>query len=282
MTPDWTTAALATLKDWLPSFLNSNFITSLIGAGAGAWAGAYAAQRIAATTKSRDETLSEIRDTTAAFNLAVMIFNLCVNLKGQHVKQLKEVYDAKKNELFETIKKRNSGLLPPGIAFEFSADFQTLSPMSTPVEKLENIIIDRLTERRRAVIFASSLTQIIHALNGATTERNELIEEFRKSGPHTQEKLFQFYFSLPDQQGNVDNRYDSIVTAISRYTDDVIFFSKSIADDLSAHGRALGNNFESKFRTKAPSVGKLKVKDGQLGLLPDPKEYSSWDGVQSE
>lgn len=280
--PPWAISTFEWSKEWLPLFLNSNFVTSLIGAGAGAWAGAYAAQRIASRAKSRDEMLNEIRNTAAAFNLAVMIFNLCVTLKGQHIKRLKETYDEKKAELLECIGMRDAGTLPAGTIFEFAADFQTLMPLTTPVDKLENIIVERITNRRRSVMFSATLSQIMHYLNGAITERNALIEEFRKGSPHSQLDLFKFYFALPDQSGNTDDRYGSIVNAIFRYTDDCIFFSQEIADDLSAHGKKVEKSFESKFGLKAASVGRLIVKEEQRELLPNTNEYSSWDGVRSE
>lgn len=280
--PAWVFSTLEWAQEHLPLFLNSNFVTSLIGAGAGAWAGAYAAQRIASRAKSRDEMLNEISHTTAAFNLAVMIFNLCVSLKGQHIKRLKETYDEKKAELLECIGMRDAGTIPTETVFEFAADFQTLMPLTTPVEKLENIIIERISNRRRSVIFSSILSQIMHSLNGAIVERNMLIEEFRKGGPHSQSELFKFYFALPDHGGNTDDRYGSIVNAIFRYTDDCIFFSQGIADDLGAHGKKIEKSFESKFGLKAASVGRLIVKEEQRELLPNANEYSSWDGVRSE
>jgi hypothetical protein len=261
-------------------YLNSNFVTSLAGAGAGAWAGAYAAQRIAARTLERNELLSEIRNMATSFNLAVLICNVFLGLKGQHIERLKTAYDRKKGELQEIIRRRDGGELPADFQWEFAADFQTLTPILTPVDKLQNLVFEKLTSKRRTIVFASMLSQTVHLLNDAFAERTRLIEEFRQSGPHSQAQLFQFYFALPDQQGTIDDRYGTILTAIHRYADDCIYFSKSIADDLSASGKTLERLFEKKFRSKAPSVGVMKIeKEEYLNLLPDAREYSSWDGL---
>ena len=271
---------LTQLATSLAPYLNSNFITSLAGAGAGAWAGAYAAQRIAARTLERSELLSEIRSMATSFNLAVLICNITLGLKGQHIERLKVAYDRNKGELQEIIRRRDAGELPADFQWEFAADFQTLAPILTPVDKLQNLVFEKLTSKRRIIIFASMLSQTVHSLNGALAERTRLIEEFRQSGPHSQAQLFQFYFALPDQRGTVDDRYGSIITAIHRYTDDCIYFSKSIADELSVSGKTLDRLFKKKFQSEAPSVGVMKIeKEEYLKLFPDAKEYSSWDGL---
>ena len=103
------------------------------------------------------------------------------------------------------------------------------------------------------------------------------------AGAHSQAQLLQFYFGVPDQRGMVDNRYGGTVEAIYRYADDCIFLSKSIADDLSMHGKNLKVRFEKQFRGHAPFVGSLKVEKKEYReFLPDQKEYLSWDGLRSE
>ncbi len=106
-------------------FLNSNFITALAGAGAGAWAGAYAAQKIAARTKLKEELTKEISSATAAFNLATMICNVCLGLKGQHINGMYKTYEQKRSEFFNFYDQHAAGKLPAGSVFELEANFQT-------------------------------------------------------------------------------------------------------------------------------------------------------------
>jgi hypothetical protein len=273
---------LTQIVQTLAPILNSNFATSLLGAGAGACAGAYAAQKIAARANERADLLAEIRNTIGAFNLAVMIFNVCLTLKGQHIKALKETYDRKKNEFEDNTRRHNAG--EPGLSYQLRADFETLLPIAVPIEKLENIVLEKLTNRRRAAIFSTMLTQTVKSLNEALAQRNRLIEDFRITAPHSQDETLQFYFGVPDQQTRtIDSRYGATIDAIHLYTDCCLYFSKAIADDLSMHGKNLKNNFLKKFKGNAPTIGSLKIeKDEYRRLLPDPREYASWDGVRPD
>lgn len=277
---EWSTALVQYWRESIEPFLNSNFITSLIGAGAGAWAGAYAAQRIAARAKSRDDLVREIRSTNAAFNLAVMILNLSIGLKRQHVKRLKEDYDAKHLELLEVMHRRESG--ESNASFEFSGDFQTLAPISTPIDELQTLLFDNISPNTRTVVFGAILLQSINSLNNALVERIRLVEEFRRIAAPTQGQVLRFYFGLPDNAGNVDNRYGSAIVAISQYTDDCIFFSKSIADGLTKHGKALQTDLTKSFKGKAPLVGFIKIEGEDAKLIPDSKNYSSWDKLGTD
>jgi hypothetical protein len=209
-----------------------------------------------------------------------MILNVALNLKGQHVKGLCDTYTQKKEELVKALKVHNAGGAPP--AYELAADLTALSPLLTPVDKLQEIIFDKLTNRRRAVMFATALAQAVHSLNDAIDDRNRLIDEYRTTGPHSQSKLFQFYFSIPDRAGTVDDRFGSAIRAINSYLDDCIFFAKSIADDLSAHGKKLESAFQKRYGEKAPSVGVLAIENEQFRrLLPDAKDYASWGSAES-
>jgi len=272
---------LTQLSIVLGPYLNSNFVTSLVGAGAGACAGAYAAQKIAARTLERSELLNEIRTTATSFNLAVLICNTTLGLKAQHIQQLKSTYDRQKSEVQEILRKRAAGELPPDFQWEFAANLQTLSPVATPIEQLQNLVFEKSTNSRRAIILVSMLTQAERFLNTSLNERTRLIEEYRASGPHSQAQLFQFYFALRDERGTIDDRFGTNLTAIYRFTDDCIYFSKALAETLSTNGRRLEERFKRECRGSAPSVGILKIESEEhLKALPDAKEYSTWDAVK--
>src|ERR1700761_3778509 len=71
---------------------NSNFFTAVAGALAGAFGGAWAAQRIAESSKLRDELVKEIRNTNAAASILYGIANAHLGLKKQFVKALYDNY----------------------------------------------------------------------------------------------------------------------------------------------------------------------------------------------
>jgi hypothetical protein len=103
------------------------FFTAVAGSLAGAFAGAYGGQRIVAKGKEREELLAEIRNTSAATVVTFAICNSFVTIKKQHIKHLKELFDHQKAAFLEHIKKHSLGQLYGNGAFQFTADFQTLS-----------------------------------------------------------------------------------------------------------------------------------------------------------
>jgi hypothetical protein len=72
---------LAAFWPYASGFLNSNAFTAIAGSCAGAFAGAWAAQRIAARGKEKDEFLAEIRNTSAATIVALSICNSFLSIK---------------------------------------------------------------------------------------------------------------------------------------------------------------------------------------------------------
>jgi hypothetical protein len=109
----WLSADLAA-PSYTKEFLNSNFVTALIGSGAGAGVGAWVAQRIVARGKERDELVAEIRNTNAATVVALGICNTFLAIKKQHVKRLKETFDKQKADYLARVHKCRMGQLHPG------------------------------------------------------------------------------------------------------------------------------------------------------------------------
>lgn len=257
-------------------FFNSTFLTSLVGAGAGAWAGAYAAQKIAMRSKARDELLNEIRSSNSGVRLAGMICNACLTLKKQHVKALKETYEKTKAELNQP---RNNPVTPQKI-FKFTADFQTIPSISIPnetFEALQKIVFEKLNASTRATILVPTLLQAINHFNSAIADRNALIEEIRTSRPHDDQQLAEFYFGLRDAQGNTDNRYGSVIDALSSYIDDSLFFSKTIADDLGSHGRLVKEQLKRRFPNEMIEATTFGIAESYREFLPSPSNYPGWE-----
>ena len=84
-------------------FLNAPFVAGIFGAipGAlfGAWAGARAARKIAERSKLKSELSEELKNTNKAIVIAFSICNKVIGLKGQHVRPLKEEFDAGREAL---------------------------------------------------------------------------------------------------------------------------------------------------------------------------------------
>ncbi len=139
------------------------------------------------------------------------------------------------------------------------------------------IAFEKINANSGVAILVPTLVQAINHFNTAIADRNALIEEIRTSRPHNDQKLAQFYFGLPDAQGNIDDRYGSAINALSRYIDDCLFFSKTIADDLASHGRELQDQFKHKFPSEKVDVTSFGVAEIYREFLPPPSSYPGWD-----
>jgi len=270
----WAAFVQAVIIAWtaVVSFANSQLAASLFTAAFGALAGALTAKRIAERTKLRDEVMKEIRSVNVAIDLAALTANMFLSLKEQHVKRMKEAYDAKRAE-FEL------RLLDRG-RFELPADFEGLAPVSAPVDVLQATVFDKLlTGAGRPVMVAPMLAQTVQTTNLVIAERNRLIEEFRASRrPGDNEQLLQFYFGLRDQHGNIDRRFGSTVDQLYTHTDDCIAFAIMLIKDLRAHGNTLKKRYDRRFRDKAPMIHEARFEGPErLGLMPDAKQYVSWE-----
>lgn len=83
----------------------------MVGALAGAYFGAWAAQRNAASSKLRDELLSEIRSANRGIFLGLSILNVALSMKRQLISPLKVSYD----EDLERLKQYKETLAPRGV-----------------------------------------------------------------------------------------------------------------------------------------------------------------------
>ena len=134
-------------------FLNAPFVAGIFGAipGAlfGAWAGARAARKIAERSKLKSELSEELKNTNKAIVIAFSICNKVIGLKGQHVRPLKEEFDAAREALEEAVKR--------GGRFEFIADLRTLTTDLLPAPALESFVFEKVSVGGRP--FASGLSR---------------------------------------------------------------------------------------------------------------------------
>ncbi len=144
----------------IANILNSTFVTSLLGAGAGAWAGAYFAQRIVERGARRERLRDEVRYANSAIALALFIANTSLSLKAQHVRGMAQGYVQLRNEFgaFEDRQRSGSAL---GAASWVSAGAPTLRAI--------------INVRRRAK----------KASHGALHGRNSSISEISPSSAET-------------------------------------------------------------------------------------------------
>jgi hypothetical protein len=94
----------------------------------------------------------------------------------------------------------------------------------------------------------------------------------------TELERIQFYVGAPSA-GQVDNRFAHNIEALSKKTDDCIFFSMTLVDELLRRSDRLWARNRWKYRLGVP---KLLPADWTMakdaGLIPDEGEYVNWTG----
>ena len=86
-----------------------------------------------------------------------------------------------------------------------------------------------------------------------------------------QENILIKYLSFPSERGR-DESYSNLIDAISSYTNDVIFFSMILENDLRYIGEVLRTNFPGNEPPALPKISWSNVDE----LIPKHADYSDW------
>ena len=246
-------------------FANTNFSLALFGA----FAGAYGGQWIVERSNRKNRLLDEIRNTNAATTIALAVCNACLRLKSQHVTSLKANYD-KQYDAYVRFNTETKNGNPENKEFRYLADFEFMDPLVLPIDKLQELLFEKIAISGRPMNIATTLSEVLAALNGYIEKRNDLIKENKEKGPMSHWQ----YFGVADGQGSQDLRYHTTIDGISDFTDYAIYFSYLLCGDLASHNKELAN----KFGKNAPSTlsGNFQAAFDE-NLMPDSKLFSGWN-----
>ena len=249
--------------DTLWEILNSEFVKSLsgsaLGALAGAGAGAWAAQYIAERVKVRDEALKELRSNNAAITLIFSVANAYINLKSQHVQRLWQKFQETKLAAIRA--------LSTNVPIRSDIDLENLDPPSVSMAEIKRIVIEHITAPTRAIALLDVLDRTNGQLGEFIRKRNELISDFKNNG------FDEFrYLGLP-RAGMLDRTYETTLSAMSSHTDECIYFSTNLAQELTRHGEAL--------KLKLPKSIELHVVTADFTkaahLIPSSNQFPGWE-----
>jgi hypothetical protein len=259
------------------AFANSNFVTSFVGAGAGAVGGAWAAQHIAARSKARDFLLEQIGSANAGIELAYGMCNSFLNLKEQNTKPLKDRHDLQKAAIDAHRQGVHEGEIPREAQMEIGQiDYRTLTPFAVPYPTLQTIVFEKLSVKGRARPITAVLVQSIQSLDTLTNARNEYIKEFKAADLTINERV-RLIFGLPDDNGNIDTTYCDLLEGMSSQADDCIFFSRTLCKDLVDYGENARKQFTRRYRGECPTISKPDFKKAEdKGLFPADDNYEDW------
>lgn len=249
------------------AFANSTFTISL----AGVFAGAMTAQKIAERSKLRNEITKELRNTNVGTTLAIIIANLAMAIKKQYVLDLKTSYD-KNLEDYANFKSKKAPFITP------TMNLCQLQEISPPINKLEDIAFNHIAINTRAIAATTALTDAINNLNNAIVQRNQLIANFKLNIFPKGASISHMYFGIPFGEGNTNQEYGATIESIFLYTNDAIYFSTILVDDLSAHGKTLLKNNKKILRgSPLEVVGANFDQARKDGLIPTDKDYPTWN-----
>lgn len=252
---------------------NSSFTTSL----AGAFAGAIAAQRIAEKGKFREELVKEFQSTNSAIALAISVTSVALALKKQHINDLKSSYDADQKNFKAHKAKIENGQIAPNTQIEIKPNLLFLQGISPPIAKIQDIVLSRLSAVGRTIASVTALADAVENLNGALSKRNELLNSFKNNQFPEGATFADMYLGLQYQERHTNEEYGGSIKAISLYTDDVIFFSIKLYDDLQDHSATLTRRYKSRLRGAPPRASTADFeKPRQNGLIPKDEDYVDW------
>ncbi len=253
-------------------FLNSDFAATLLATLVAAFAGAFGAHVIIEKTKRKQEQQRELRITNAAIMVSADICSLFLNLKRQHVKDLKQKFqDDIENYAIVSGRSQKKGW--PGQIFILQSNLTTLDPVRIPGEILVRQVFEDISPGQRAYTLTNTLIRSAHSLNRFINLRNEFGQKMKGLDNND---ICNLYLGLPDEQGHVDRTYTDSVKHICNLTDDCIFFSKTLTNDLVEHGELL----KTRLGKGAPRVNKPNFSNAEKeGLVPDLQRHKDWLGM---
>ena len=241
------------------------YFGTLVAAAFGSFAGAWATSR----RETKRAVIAELNSVSAARALSFSICNRFMALKRQHIRPLQSEYAEARARFTENQLRGRPNVL--------QADMRALTPVWLPTEALERQIFEKTSVRGRAVAAAVDLVGVIDGLNIAVRTRNELVSEIQRQSPWPALQLAERYFGLRTADGVIDDRIQTNIAALFAQTDDCIFFSKILADDLFKYGTRLRRRNSWKFRLGVPKeVPEDWTFAQREKLLPDEAQYANW------
>lgn len=242
-------------------------IIPLVSALAGAGVGAYSAQYIAARNKRHDDLLKEVRGANAACTMAYSITDSFITVKRDIVKPLLDNF-TKEKTLFELA---GQNFIPGFSApIDVASDLQTFTLIKTPVSHLQDIVYKGVSSPIRAISIMSVLDRTIAGLESFHADRNKLCDEFRQ-------KAFDGHVYFGAKKGDAtDARYSSVLTNLSTYSDDAIYFSRLLGDDLKRYANEVKARLPKKLQAWAPVITSADFSKA-TDILPDPTKYKDYD-----
>lgn len=267
-------SALAFAKDFeVTKFLSA----AVVGFGA-AYFGAKTAQGTADRNRFRDDLIEEIRDTNAALTLAFAVSNSAMQIKRQHLRDLKINFDQEKKGVLEFFRKREAGEIPRDTTCQLQLDMRFLAVPNMATETLQAHVLDRLSVVGRALNLVMSIVESDTALRTSTTNRNEQIKTFRADPSPRDVDFVARLLGFRTANGELDEVFATTLDAMVLHLDCVIYFTYLLCADLKDHGDWLVVKYKKRLgKNNAPEVTEVDFSQAKADkLIPPREEFETW------
>jgi hypothetical protein len=269
------TTAGTTALEYLVTVVNSNFAVAFIGALAGAYAGGVAAHRSIVKTQEKNELLTEMRSVNAAIIVSLSICNTLLGLKSQIVKPLFDRFSADRSGFKAALEQLRSGQRPDA-PIHCQMDFTAFTVPLLPIDALKDLIYRRISAHGKPLNLVSQIEGAEAGLRAAVARRELIADEFKRKPPPKEQLPF-FYYGERLDSGQTYGEYADVLEVIRSYTNDAIWFSAHLCDELVKYGRAREKQFDKRFGNGSPKINEPDFKQPrETGLIPPDAEYSSW------
>lgn len=256
--------------------LNSSFSTSLVGSLAGAFGGAYAAQKIADRAKFKDQILSELRHLNAAVAISFGVTNTALMAKGQHILPLFDEHAAE-IQRYRAMEQTGVGAGINTAVYELRMNLVTIPRLSIAIDSLKNLVLSYVHVSSKAINLLTSLEDYLNQLNNAIDYRYKLIQDIREGRLPKGARPEHIYLGIPFGNGHSSAEYGATLDAMRQYVDNVIFYSATLAQELSDRGKVLQKEYRRRFRDPAPDVSGIDLSIAKKrGLWPSEEKYADW------
>ena len=234
----------------------------------GAAIGAFGSQFFAARNKARDDLMKEVRSANAACTIAYSMTDSFIGMKRDIVKPIVDGFRANKERAEVSFRNFIPGVSSPvNIPFDLS----TFTPLRTPSSHLQDMVYKGISAPVRAISAMTVLDRTVAGLHDFHVARNALCDEFRVQKPSPDAHAF---FGI--KRGDAtDARHSHLIDSIETYTNDAIFLSKLLGDDLRKYASDLKVQLPKRLQAKAPIITSADFSKA-ADILPDPKKYEHW------
>lgn len=248
--------------------LQTNFITALAGAGAGALGAQFITEKI----KNKESLLKEIRNVNSAISIANHMCLLFLGTKHGNSKPIYEEFFRDRNILIQILESGQAIEI-----FDYQRDCTFIPVPQVHFKSLRKILFNQLSLDEKAVTAYVYLEQSFKSFSLALNKRNKITDDyllrFKKLSLDGKNEETMNYFGL-EHNGSQNKLHLDFVKRIMLRNNDCIFLVLFLIGELIKHGKYLNK----KYGEDAPEIFEPNFSDAiRMNLIPFEKRYENWE-----